>query len=83
MCLRLLRITLTVACFPRANLQSSKVLSQGFADQCGTIQLGPACCSIRGLQQFFIENNLDCFHMSTPFHSIFHSLIEASVWVLH
>jgi hypothetical protein len=29
------------------------------------------CC----LQQFFIKNDLNSFHLSTPFHSIVHSLV--------
>jgi hypothetical protein len=49
------------------------VLPQGFSNQCGTIPLRPACGLIRGLQKLFIENNLDCFHMSTLFHNIPHN----------
>jgi len=40
------------------------------------------CGPIGGLQQLFIEYNLDCFHMSTSFHSILHILISGHAMLL-
>jgi hypothetical protein len=49
------------------------VLPEGLTYQCGTISFHSPCRPIRGLQKTFIENNLDCFHMWTLFHSILHT----------
>ena len=70
--LRLAGIALTVAIFLGTDLQFLKVFSQGVTHQCGTIPFRPARGLIGGTQEFFIENNLDCFHMSSLFHSLFH-----------
>ncbi len=53
--------------------KSLQVFAQGIAYQCGTIPFRLARHLIRGLQKLLIEDNLDGFHMWTPFHSILHS----------
>jgi hypothetical protein len=52
---------------------------QRFAHQRGTIQFRPARGPIGGLQEFLIENYLDCFHMSILLHPILHMPISGSV----
>ena len=59
------------------------MFAESVPNQRGAVALCPECRAVRRPQQLLIENDLNRFHMSTPFHSIFHSLIEASVWVLH
>ena len=44
-------------------LQSSQVLAQGVAHQCGTIPLGPARGLIGGPEKLLIEDNLNGFHI--------------------
>ncbi len=46
---------------------------QGVPHKRGSIPLGSTRCLIGGMQKLFIEDNLNCFHMSTLFHNILHS----------
>jgi len=52
------------------------MFAQRFTNECGTIQFGATRGLIGGVQKLFIENNLDCFHMSTLFHSILHNIFH-------
>lgn len=63
---------LSVTLFQRPNLDSSQMFAQRVAHQRGTILFGLACGSVSGLQEFLIENNLDCFHMWALLHSTLH-----------
>jgi len=48
------------------------MLPQCITHQCGTILIRPPRGLIRGVQELFIENNLDCFHIRSLLHSILH-----------
>jgi hypothetical protein len=47
------------------HLYSSQIFPQRYTHQRGTIPFRPARGLVNGLQQPFIENNPDCFHMPT------------------
>lgn len=74
--MRLLRIALAIAIFPGSDLQFPKVLSQRVTYQCGTIPFRSARGLIGGMQELFIENDLDYFHMLNSIHTIFHIILH-------
>ena len=45
------------------------MFAESVPNQRGAIALCPECRAVRSLQQFLIENDLNRFHLSTPFHS--------------
>ena len=54
---------------------------EGFTNQRGAIQLRSPRRNFRGAEQFGIEDDLDCFHMWSPLHSILHNNLPAGFQV--
>ena len=79
--LRLARVTLAVALLVVAHFDSLEMLPQCFTHQRGTIPFQAAGSPIRGLQKTSIENNPDCFHMSTLFENTRHAHLPAKTLV--
>ena len=71
--MRLPQIALAIPFLSRPCLQLEEVLAKGFSNQCGAILLGVPRGAIGGLQELFVEYDLDGFHVWTLFHSIVHS----------
>jgi hypothetical protein len=66
------RVTLAVALFTGSQLQSAEMFPQRVAHQCGTVSLCALRSLIGGVQQLFIQHDLNDFHMWSLFHSILH-----------
>ena len=66
-------VTFAVALLEFPDVQPSKVLTKGIANQRRPIQFCATRSPVCGAQQFRVEDNLDGFHMWTLLHSILHS----------
>jgi len=66
--LRKSRVTFAIPLLSGPQLQSLKMLAKRIPHQRRAVLFRPACSPIRGLQQLFIQNDLDRFHgtQSTP-----------------
>jgi len=51
------------------------MFAESIPNQRGAVALCPECRAVRSPQQFLIEDDLNRFHLSTPFHSIVHSRV--------
>jgi hypothetical protein len=70
--LRLSRVALAVAFFTGSQFQPTEMFPQGVAHQSGPVSLSALRGLIGGLQQPFIEHDLNDLHMWSLFHSILH-----------
>jgi len=52
-----------IAFFSGTGFQSAEVLPQRVTHQGGTISLGLTCSLIGSVQELFVEDNLNCFHI--------------------
>jgi hypothetical protein len=66
------RVALAIAFFAGPQLQSPKMFPQSVAHQSGTISPSALRGLVGGVQQLFIQYDLNNLHMWNLFHSILH-----------
>src|SRR5271154_1288505 len=66
------RVALAVALFTGSQFQSEEMFPQGIAHQSGTVSPSALRGPVGGVQQLFIQHDLNDLHMWNPFHSILH-----------
>ena len=61
---------MAVSLFASPQFQPPEMFAQGITHQSRTVSAGALCGLIGGIQQLFIEYDLNDFHMWNLFHSI-------------